>query len=190
VPIRPERICQELTHWLPDNAILVSDTGHSGMWTGGIVDLMHAGQSYLRAAGSLGWGLPASIGAQLACPDRPVVLFSGDGGFWYHTTEIETAVRWNAPVIWIVNNNGSLNQGITEEIAARGGKLEGRHGDVWQFTPSNFAEIAKSMGAEGIRVETPAEIRPALERALALRKPTVIDIVSDPYAEAPMVFLG
>ncbi|MBT5432497.1 MAG: SnoaL-like domain-containing protein, partial [Rhodospirillaceae bacterium] len=132
-PIRPERICKELTDWLPENAILVCDTGHSGMWTAGIIDLNHAGQSYLRAAGSLGWGLPASIGAQLACPDRPVVLFTGDGGFWYHTTELETAVRRNAPVICVVNNNGSLNQGIGDEIEARGGKLEGRHGDVWQF---------------------------------------------------------
>jgi acetolactate synthase-1/2/3 large subunit len=190
IPIRPERICLELTNWLPDNAILVSDTGHSGMWTGGIVDLVHAGQSYLRAAGSLGWGLPASIGAQLACPNRPVVLFSGDGGFWYHTTEIETAVRWNAPVIWLVNNNNSLNQGVSDEIEARGGTLEGRHGDVWQFTSRNFAEIAKSMGAEGIRVDEPGGIRPALERALALGKPTVIDVVSDPYAEASEVFLG
>jgi acetolactate synthase-1/2/3 large subunit len=118
------------------------------------------------------------------------VLFSGDGGFWYHTTEIETAVRWNAPVIWLVNNNNSLNQGVSDEIEARGGTLEGRHGDVWQFTSRNFAEIAKSMGAEGIRVDEPGGIRPALERALALGKPTVIDVVSDPYAEASEVFLG
>ena len=188
-PIRPERICQTLTDWLPRDAILVSDTGHAGMWTAGMIDLK-PGQSYLRAAGSLGWGLPASIGAKLACPERPVVLFSGDAGFWYHTTELETAVRWNAPVIAIVNNNSSTNQGISFEIAARGGKLEGRHGDVWQFTPSDFAAIARSMGAEGLRVESPNELRDALDVALNMGKPVVIDVVTDQMAEAPKTWLG
>lgn len=189
-PIRPERICHELTQWLPEDAILVSDTGHSGMWTAGCIDLNHAGQSYIRAAGSLGWGLPAAIGAQLACPERPVVLFTGDGGFWYHTTELETAVRWNAPVICVVNNNGSLNQGVCEEIDARGGELTGRHGDVWQFNASNFADIARSMGAEGIRVETPDAIDDALKEALTMKRPVVVDVVTDEFVEAPLVFTG
>lgn len=189
-PIRPERLCAELTRWLPENAILVSDTGHSGMWTAGHIDLNQAGQSYLRAAGSLGWGFPAGIGAQLACPDRPVVVFSGDGGFWYHLTELETAVRWDVPVITVVNNNSMLSQGVDEEMADRGGKLEGRWGDAWEFTPSNFAAIAKSMGAEGIRVEQPGEIRAALDEALAMRRPVVIDVVGDPWAQAAHAYVG
>ena len=189
-PIRPERLCAELTQWLPADAILVSDTGHSGMWTAGMIDLNHAGQSYLRAAGSLGWSFPAGIGAQLACPERPVVVFTGDGGFWYHLTELETAVRWNVPVIAVVNNNSMLSQGVDEEMADRGGKLEGRWGDAWEFTPSNFAEIAKAMGAEGIRVEDPGEISSALDQARALRRPVVIDVVGDPWAQAPHTWLG
>jgi len=189
-PIRPERLCAELTDWLPADAILVSDTGHSGMWTAGMIDLNHPGQSYLRAAGSLGWGFPAGIGAQLACPDRPVVVWSGDGGFWYHLTELETAVRWNVPLITIVNNNSMLSQGVDEEMADRGGKLEGRWGDGWQFTPSDFAAIARSMGAEGIRVENPADIRPTLDKARGLRRPVVIDVVGDPWAQAPHTWLG
>ena len=189
VPIRPERICHELNNWLPDNAIMMTDTGHSGMWTGGFIDLK-PGQDFLRAAGSLGWGLPAAIGAKLGAPERPVVVFSGDGGFWYHFPELETAVRWNVPIIVIVNNNSSLNQGIGEEIAARDGKLEGRHGDVWRFNNTNFAEVAKSLGAEGIRVEKPDEIRPAFERALERGRPCVIDVVTDDLAEAPYAWLG
>ena len=189
-PIRPERLCAELTQWLPEDAILVSDTGHSGMWTAGMIDLNHAGQSYLRAAGSLGWGFPAGIGAQLACPERTVVVFTGDGGFWYHLTELETAVRWNVPVIAVVNNNSMLSQGVDEEMADRGGKLEGRWGDAWEFTPSNFAEIAIAMGAEGIRVEDPGEISSALDQARALRRPVVIDVVGDPWAQAPHTWLG
>jgi acetolactate synthase-1/2/3 large subunit len=189
-PIRPERICKELGAWLPADAILVADTGHSGMWTGGFVDLDHEGQSYIRAAGSLGWGVPAAIGAKLAAPERPVVLFSGDGGFWYHFAELETAVRWNVPVVVVVNNNRSLNQGLGKELAARGGKLEGRHGDVWQFGDTDLAQLARSMGAEGLRVERPAELASAFERALGAGRPAVIDVVSDMFAEAPLAYLG
>jgi thiamine pyrophosphate-dependent acetolactate synthase large subunit-like protein len=93
-------------------------------------------------------------------------------------------------VIAIVNNNSSTNQGISFEIAARGGKLEGRHGDVWQFTPSDFAAIARSMGAEGLRVESPNELRDALDVALNMGKPVVIDVVTDQMAEAPKTWLG
>jgi acetolactate synthase-1/2/3 large subunit len=66
VPIRPERICRELTRLMPADTLLVSETGHSGMWTGGMIDLNKPGQGYIRAAGSLGWGLPAALGAKLA----------------------------------------------------------------------------------------------------------------------------
>ena len=52
-------------------------------------------QSYIRSAGHLGWAFPAGIGAKAACPQRPVVVFTGDAGFWYHIGEVETAVRWN-----------------------------------------------------------------------------------------------
>ena len=70
-PMRPERLCGELSDYLPEDAILVSDTGHSGVWTGTMLDLPHPGQSFVRCAGSLGWGLPAAMGAKCAAPDRP-----------------------------------------------------------------------------------------------------------------------
>jgi len=62
VPIRPERLCQELSDLLPENAVLVSDTGYSAIWTGTMVQLTHPEQSYIRAAGSLGWAFPAALG--------------------------------------------------------------------------------------------------------------------------------
>ena len=81
VPIIPERLCNELTQALPPNSVLVADTGHAGIWTGSMVDLNHAGQDYIRCAGSLGGGVSGAIGGKCALPDRPVVCFSGDGGF-------------------------------------------------------------------------------------------------------------
>lgn len=71
IPIRPERLCKELSEYLPSNAVLVSDTGHSGVWTGTLLDFTHPNQSFIRCSGSLGWGLPAALGAKCAAPDRP-----------------------------------------------------------------------------------------------------------------------
>src|SRR5262249_60718581 len=88
-----------------------------------MLDLSRPGQSYIRAAGSLGWGLPAALGAKLAVPQRPVLLFSGDGGFWYHLAELETAVRWNINAVLLVNNNRSLNMEIDVYKDAYGGEL-------------------------------------------------------------------
>src|SRR5689334_25076695 len=109
-PIRPERICAELTRNMPDDAIVVVDTGHAGMWMGGMFDVTSPRQSYMRSAGHLGWAFPAGLGAKCACPERPVVTFTGDAGLWYHIAEIETAARWGINAVTVVNNNASGNQ--------------------------------------------------------------------------------
>ena len=189
-PIRPERVCGDLTRLLPSDALLVSETGHAGMWTGGMVDLTRPGQGYLRAAGSLGWGLPAALGAKLACPERPVVLFSGDGGFWYHLSELETAVRWNVNAVLLVNNNRSLNMEIDLYTDAYGGKLERNHGELWKFTDVSFAAVAEKMGALGVRVEKPGALAGALDQALSAQRPCVVEVMTDIDALAPVAFAG
>ncbi|MFQ5895635.1 MAG: thiamine pyrophosphate-binding protein, partial [Nitrospinota bacterium] len=142
VPIRPERVCKEITELLPPDAVLVSDTGHAGMWTGGMIDLTKPGQGYIRCAGSLGWGLPGALGVKCALPDRPVLLFTGDAGFWYHIAEVETAVRYGINAVILVNNNGSQNQETKIFDRAYGGKQYGRAYELWQFTEVNFAKVA------------------------------------------------
>ena len=122
VPIRPERICRELTEHLPSDAMVVVDTGHAGMWGGGFLDLTAPGQGYVRSAGHLGWAFPASLGAKCACPDRPVFCFTGDAGFLYHVGEIETAVRWGIKAVIVINNNRSGNQSRQGFYSAYGGK--------------------------------------------------------------------
>ncbi|WP_433733270.1 thiamine pyrophosphate-binding protein [Nocardia sp. CA-129566] len=184
VPIRPERLCSELSQHLPSDAIVVSDTGHSGMWTGIYLDLKR-GQSFVRCAGSLGWGLPAALGAQLAVPDRPVVMFSGDGGFYYHLAELETAARWGIGATLIVNNNRSLNQERYIFAPAYGGTLHGRHTELWHHRDIDFVAVAESLGATGIRVKKPGDFAAAVEQGIATPGPTVIDVVSDIDAMAP-----
>ncbi|MEE8443478.1 MAG: thiamine pyrophosphate-binding protein [Dehalococcoidia bacterium] len=177
-PIRPERICKELTDFLPPDALLVADTGHAGIWTGTMIDLNSPGQSYIRAAGSLGWGFPAALGAKCAVPERPVVSFVGDGGFWYHIAELETAARWGINTVTVVNNNHSLNQGKRGVERIYAGE-DGDSDQLWHFLDVDFAKVAEAIGCFGIRVTQPGELRSALEQALASGKPAVIDVVTD-----------
>ena len=179
VPIRPERLCQELTNFLPSDAVLLADTGHAGIWTGSMVEMHHPEQSYLRAAGSLGWGLPAALGAKCGVPDRPVVCWTGDGGMWYHIGELETAVRYGINAVIVVHNNGGLNQDRRGDEAAYAGRENDNSADLWRFNDTNFAQIAESMGALGIRVTDPNQINSALDQAVSANRPAVVDIVSD-----------
>jgi acetolactate synthase I/II/III large subunit len=185
VPIHPARICGELTKHVPDDAIVIVDTGHAGMWMGGMYDLRTPNQSYMRSAGHLGWAFPAGLGAKAACPNRPVVVFTGDAGFWYHIGEVETAVRWNLASVTIVNNNGGGNQSKRGFDRAYGGEQTQKARELWTYNPMNFAKLAEDMGALGIRVEHARDIAPALQRALAAKRPAVIDIATDIEALAP-----
>ena len=184
-PIRPERLCQEFTDHLPDNAMLVSDTGHAGIWTGAYIDLNHPGQDFIRAAGSLGWALPAALGAKCALPDRPVVAFTGDGGFWYHCAELETAARYGINAVIVVNDNRSLNQCRVGDERVYANYPGGDSDSMWQFNDVDLAQVAESMGCYGIRVTDPAQIPAALEQAIAANRPTVVDVVSDMDVVAP-----
>ncbi len=185
VPIHPARICHELTQHVPDDTIVVVDTGHAGMWMGGMYDLRVPTQSYMRSAGHLGWAFSAGMGAKAACPERPVVVFTGDAGFWYHIAEIETAVRWNIASVTVVNNNGGGNQSKRGFDRAYGGEQTVKARELWTYNATNFARLAEDMGALGIRVEQPGDLAAALERALAANRPAVIDVVTDIEALAP-----
>jgi acetolactate synthase-1/2/3 large subunit len=190
VPIRPERICAELTRHVPDDGIVVVDTGHAGMWMGGMYDLRSPRQSYIRSAGHLGWAFPAGLGAKCACPERPVVTFTGDAGLWYHIAEIETAARWGINAVTVVNNNASGNQSKRGFDRVYGGTQTEQARELWTFSKVDFARIAQDMGALGMRVEKPGDLAPALRQALTANRPVIIDVVTDIDALAPLAVAG
>ncbi len=183
-PISVERLCAEVTRALPADGILVADTGYSGIWTGTMIDLNGAGQGYQRAAGSLGWSFPASLGATCAAGPRKVVCFTGDGGFYYHLAELETARRCNIPVTVIVNNNSGFGQNLTG-VRRVSGNRPGRGEELIRFGPTDFTAVARSFGVRGIRVEQPQDIAPALSQALAADAPVLVDVVTDLEPRAP-----
>jgi acetolactate synthase-1/2/3 large subunit len=182
-PMRVERVCKELTENLPSNAILVSDTGYSSIWTGTMVYLTHPEQTYIRCSGSLGWGFSASLGAKCAAPTRPVICFTGDGGFYYHLGELETARRCGINTITVVNNNSALGQcwvNIKEVYKDKPKKEE-----MCMFSTVSFAKVAESLGCIGMRAERPEEISSSLKTALKADRPVVLEVITDPNCKAP-----
>src|SRR5262249_37334512 len=124
-------------------------------------------------------------GAKAACPERPVVVFTGDAGFWYHIAEVETAVRWNLASVTLVNNNGGGNQSKRGFDRAYGGEQTAPGRGFWAYKPMDFAKLAEDRGGLGIRFENPSDIAPALAQALAAKRPAVIDVATDIEALAP-----
>ena len=187
-PILPERLCREIEEYLPEDALLVSDTGHSGIWTGTMIDLKHQDQIYIRCSGSLGWGMPAAMGAKCAKPDRPVLCFTGDAGIWYHLAELETARRCGINTVTVVNNNHSLNQeraGVESIYGSRSSSSD----ELWMFPDTDFAGIAASMGCLGLTVRKPDEIAGALDEAFSAGKPAVIDVKTHIDGIAPRAWV-
>ena len=187
-PIRPERLCAELTTALPADGVMVVDTGHAGMWMASMFEITAPTQAYIRSSGHLGWAFSAALGAKCALPERPVVAFTGDLGFWYHLAEIETAVRHGINTVTVVNNNHSGNQSRRGFVLAYDGDETDRSRELWVHREVDFAAIADNIGALGIRVEDPGQIAPALRRGLDAGRPTVIDVVTDIDAVAPLAW--
>jgi acetolactate synthase-1/2/3 large subunit len=183
-PISVERLCAEVTRALPADGVLVADTGYAGIWTGTMIELNGAGQTYLRAAGSLGWAFPASLGAKCAAGDRTVLCFTGDGGFYYHLAELETARRCHIPVVILVNNNSGFGQNLTGVHRIAGERAD-RGEALIRFGPTDFSAVARSFGVRGIRVEQPGAIAAALQQAISANAPVVVDVVTALEPRAP-----
>lgn len=187
VPMNPGRICRELSELLPKDAILFADTGFAALWTNTMVWFSHPQQRYFRAAGSLGWSFPAALGGKCAAPDKTVVCFTGDGGFYYHLPELETARRRGIKTITIVNNNRSLAQGFKNLTTAYSDTPEpNRKDECYTFLETDFAAIAKAFGCLGLVVDKPADFKKAFEQAMASDLPAVIDCRTEFAAQAPM----
>ena len=190
VPMRPERILRELGDWLPSDTIVVCDTGHAGMWSAQQF-WVNKPWDFIRAAGSLGWAFPASLGAKVAMPKKPVVCFTGDGGFWYHLQELETAVRCGIPTVTVVNNNDALNQ---ETMIFRPGLWrkaveEGRRNVA--FLPSQFRGDCQDRWARWeFASRNRPKLRSALDQALSSGRPAVVEVISDIEALAPNPWEG
>lgn len=174
-PIKPQRICRALCDALPDDAIMVVDTGHTAVWAARHMYFDSPKQSLLRCAGSLGWAFPASLGAKCGQPNRPVISFVGDGAFLYHVGELETQQRYGINSITVINNNNSYSQ------ERNTWKDEPDYLHHWDFKPVSFADIGKGFGTKVLVVERAKDIGPALKEALKANAPVIIEVIADAY---------
>jgi acetolactate synthase-1/2/3 large subunit len=181
-PMRPEAVMAAVEAQMAGDAVLVADTGYAAAWAGALAEVRTAGRHFLRADGSLGWAFPASLGAQLAAPDRQVICITGDGGFGYHIGDIETAVRLQLPVVVIVLNNQTLVFEAHVQSLLYGHVVP----EVNDFCDVDYGRVARAFGAAGFRATNAAEFNQALAQALERRGPTVIDAVIDRDAIAPV----
>ncbi|MEM7405827.1 MAG: thiamine pyrophosphate-binding protein [Pseudomonadota bacterium] len=188
VPINMARMLNELNARMPPNGLLVADGGFAAHWGGLLYDTKQPGRGFVpdRGFASIGYGLPGSMGARLAAPDAPVIGITGDGGFNMVLGELETARRMGLGFgLIIVNNAASGYVKALQHLLY--GEANYQSSDLVEV---NYAEVAKAMGCDGVRVEHPDALGDALEAGLAAReRPMVIDVVvtRDPAKMLPGV---
>ena len=187
MPIRPEQLAAELASACPQDTLYVADTGYTGTWAGVYMDLP-AGKNFLHCEGSLGWAFPAAMGAKAAAPERPVVAFTGDGGFFYHLAELETAVRNNIKLVTVVLNNQAmaLQTHFLRSLWAGSRELD----KLSEFGATNFAGLAREMGAWGVRVADQRDLGKAISDALEPGRPATIEVLVDQAAVAPVAVMA
>jgi acetolactate synthase I/II/III large subunit len=165
---------------LPEDATLVCSHGNVDFWVDARVQLKQPNH-YLRAgqSGALGAEVPYGIGARFAHPERPAVVFVGDGGVGYHVTELETAVRYDRPVIIVVLDDQKWGAIAMPQRIAYGGEFE------MNLPRRDWVKVAEGLGGFGAHARTAAEIASAIGNALASGKPAVVQIpvrsVLSPY---------
>jgi len=173
-PLKPQRILADLRAALGPEDLLLSDVGAHKMWIARLYGAAAPNTCIIsNGFAAMGIALPGAIAAQLHLPERRVVAAVGDAGFLMNVQELETAVREAAPVVCVVFNDGGYGL-----IDWKQRLTFGRPSHV-AFTNPDFAALAESFGALGLRVEGADELRPALETAFAARRPAVIDCPVD-----------
>jgi pyruvate dehydrogenase (quinone) len=183
-PINPQLVFTELSARLPDGAIVSSDSGSAANWYARDVKLRPGMQASLSGTlATMGCGVPYAIAAKFAHPERPSIALVGDGAMQMNgMAELITVAKYrhqwpDQRLVVMVLNNRDLNQVTWEQRVMNGDpKFEGS-----QSLPDvDYARFAEMIGLRGIRVEDPAEVGHAWDRALAADRPTVIDVVVDP----------
>ena len=186
--LRPQYVVQQIDQATPDDAIICTEVGQNQMWAAQFYTFKQP-RTFLSSGGlgTMGYGFPAAIGAQVACPDRVVVDVAGDGSIQMNIQELATAVHNELPVTVCILNNGYLGmvrqwQELFYDRRYSGTSLAGN---------PDFVKLAEAYGAVGLRVTDPKDVGGALREAIASPKVYMIDFVVEPEENVfPMVPAG
>ena len=174
--IKPQYVVEEIAHLTRGEAVIVTGVGQHQMWAAQFSRFRHP-RHWLTSGGlgTMGYGLPAAIGAQVARPDRLVVLVDGDGSFVMNSQELATVVENQLPVKVVIVNNGGHGMVRQWQDVIYGGRFQ----SIDLSASPDFVKLAEAYGAVGIRASKPNEVVPALERAFAEPGPVVVDVMVD-----------
>jgi acetolactate synthase-1/2/3 large subunit len=165
---------------LPPNAIITNGAGNYGIWLHRFYRYRQFGTQLAPTSGSMGYAVPAAIAARLVHPNRPVVAFAGDGEFLMTGQEFATAMQYNAPIIFIVVNNGMYGTIRMHQERSYPGRVSGT-----DLTNPDFAAYARAFGGFGAIVTSTEDFAPAFEAAQASGLPSVLELRIDPEAITP-----
>jgi acetolactate synthase-1/2/3 large subunit len=174
VPIDAMRLCKEIADVVDDDMIVIGDGGDIVATAAKIVPVPKNGMWMDPGPlGTLGVGMPFAIAAQIAHPDKRVLVIYGDGSFGFNGFEYDTAVRFNLPIVGVVGNDAAWGQMMRPQ-----GALYGQDRLVaTKLANTRYDKVVEAMGGHGEHVERPDQIRPALERAFASGKPACVNVV-------------
>ena len=180
-PILPERVVSTLNKLLPDDAIVVSDPGTSCPYYNAYSQQKYPGRYYItnRAHGALGYSLSAALGAWFGKPSSKIVAMMGDGSFGFTCGELETIVRHNAPITYIVFSNASFGWIKASQFA----DCDKRYYNV-DFKRTNQAAVAEAFGVKSWKVDNPEDLESVMVEAMAYDGPTLIDVITQPLEDA------
>jgi acetolactate synthase I/II/III large subunit len=170
----PQFVCEQIYAATKGDAIITTEVGQHQMWAAQYYHCTRPRQFITSGGlGTMGYGFPAAIGAQLAFPNAVVIDIAGDGSFQMNVQELATVVQYNLPVIVAVLNNHSL--GMVRQWQQF--FYDERYADTSLEVSPDYVKLADAYGAVGLRATRPDEVRPVLEQAIRLRRPVVIDFV-------------
>jgi acetolactate synthase-1/2/3 large subunit len=176
-PMRPERILADLRAVLPRDALLCTDVGWNKNGMAQQYPIYTPGSVFTPGGfATMGFGSPAAIGAKVARPDKVIVALIGDGGFGQNPAALATAFEEDIAVVWVIMNNHAFGTIAGLELAHYGttfATVFEKDGKSWS---PDFAAIARAYGVDGVKVGSAAELKPALEKAVASKRPVVIDV--------------
>ena len=186
--IMPQFVIEQIYEATQGEAIIVTDVGQHQMWATQFYQYTRP-RHFLSSGGlgTMGYGLPAAIGAQVGCPDKTVININGDGSFMMNLQELATMATNKLPVKVMIINNGYL--GMVRQWQEL--FFQKRYSATSLQDNPDFAKVAEALGVTGMRVEKTDEVRPAIEKALDINTPVVIDFIVDSEANVfPMVPSG
>ncbi len=186
--VKPQYVVEQICEVTKGEAIVTTEVGQNQMWAAQYYTYTNP-RSFLSSGGlgTMGFGFPAAIGAQLGCPDKIVIAIAGDGSFQMNIQELSTAVKYNLPVKVAILNNGFL--GMVRQWQEL--FYDKRYAHTLLDGNPDFVKVAQAYGADGFLVTEKKDVRPIIEKAISINGPVVIDFRVDPEENVfPMIPAG